>query len=93
MKVLAALQLGEVALFHTQGLGELLLGQAHGTTHFAECGPLQVEAPGDLLAEGPVGGGPWGCAEQPLAGGADSLGGGAMYVPERRGERRARRME
>jgi hypothetical protein len=30
VKVLAALQLGEVALFHTQGLSELLLGQAHG---------------------------------------------------------------
>jgi hypothetical protein len=43
VKVLAALQLGEVALFHTQGLSELLLGQAHGTTDFAGCGPLQAE--------------------------------------------------
>jgi hypothetical protein len=93
VKVLAALQLGEVALFHTQGLSELLLGQAHGTTDFAECGALQAEAPGDLLAKGPVGGDGLGVAEQPLAGGADSLGGGAVYVPERRGERRARRME
>ena len=92
MKVLAALQRGEVASFHTQGLSELLLGQAHGTTDFAECGPLQAEAPGDL-AKGPVGRGGLGVAEQPLAGGADLLGGGAVYVPERRGERRARRIE
>ena len=45
VKVLAALQLGEAASFHTQGLSELLLGQAHDTTDFADVACFRPRRP------------------------------------------------